>query len=94
MVLFALYLLHRIHVKSDNYYRLRLEWTGSLDLLGEVTSVLEESHVQIKSRSVTQKPKSGQCIATLSIKVHQRREDPAVITKFQDDERFDEIAWS
>lgn len=94
MVLFSLYLLHRIHVKSDNYYRLRLEWTGSLDLLGEVTSVLEESHVQIKSRSITRKPKSGRCKATLLLKVHQKREEPAVIAKFHDDERFEEIAWS
>ncbi len=92
MVLISLYLLHRIHVKADTYYRLRLEWTGGLDLLEEVTTVLEESNVQIQSRNISRQPKLGQCKVNLLLK-HEGREEPIVITKFQDDERFDEIAW-
>jgi putative Mg2+ transporter-C (MgtC) family protein len=30
MVLISLYLLHRIHVKADTYYRLRLQWAEGL----------------------------------------------------------------
>jgi hypothetical protein len=30
---------------------------------------------------------------TLLLKIHQRREEPLVIARFQGDDRFDEIVW-
>ena len=93
MVLISLYLLHRVRIPADTYYQLRLEWTGDLDLLEEVTAILGEQHIRITSRSVALQPKAGRCKATLGLKIHQGAAEPTAFAKFQNDQRFDEIAW-
>lgn len=93
LVLLALYALHRIPIAGDHYYSLHLKWTGDLGLLDEVTGQLLQYRLQIKNRSVVCLPKTGNCQATLVLRMREKETDIAIINQLQSDERFDEISW-
>jgi putative Mg2+ transporter-C (MgtC) family protein len=94
LVLLTLYVLHRLPVKGDHYFSLRLRWTGDLGLLSEVTAQLLEERAHIKNRSVVRHPNTGQCSATLGLRIRNKDRDTAIFDRLQGDERFDEVGWS
>ena len=93
LVLTALYTLHQLHIKSDHYYTLHLNWQGDLDLLNEVTRQLLQKNVHIKGRSITRQPKTGKCQAVLRFRMRGKKQEDFIFNKLQADERFDEVSW-
>lgn len=94
LVLIALYVLHRLPFRGDRYASLELKWTGSFDLLAEITSMLEEQGVKIKNHSVSRQPKAESCQATLVLRLNKNERDMELFGRFQADTRFDEVGWS
>lgn len=94
LVLLALFTLHRIPVKTDRYFSLRLEWAGDLGLLDEVIEQLAQDGVQIKNRRVDRFPKTKDCQVTLGLRVRDNGQDPAFLDQLQRDKRFDKVGWS
>ncbi len=94
LVLVALYVLHRLPVKGDHYFPLKLKWTGDLALLTEVTAKLKNEGVQIKNRSLNRQPKTGNCQVTLVLRMRKEEAENKIIEMLQADERFDEVGWN
>lgn len=94
LVLVALYVLHRLPFRGDRYASLELKWTGSFDLLSEVTSVLEQQGVKIKNHTATRQPKTESCQATLVLRLGKNENGMDLFGHFQADARFDEVGWS
>lgn len=93
LVLIALYALHRIPIVGDHYFSLTLKWEGGLELLSEITEQLRQEGIQIRSRSVSARPKTGKCKATLVLCMRREEIDDRLVARLQQDERLDEIAW-
>ena len=94
LVLLTLYALHRLPVKGDHYFSLRLKWAGDLGLLSEVTAQLLEERAHIKNHSVVRHPNTGQCRATLGLRIRNKDRDIAIFDRLQGDKRFDEVGWN
>lgn len=94
LVLVALYALHRLPISRDQYFLLHLKWTGASALLDEVVDRLRQEDVQIKSRNVSRQPNTGKCNVTLRLSVRRKIPDVALFNQLQEDERFEEVAWS
>lgn len=93
LVLLTLFLLHRIHVGRDQYAPLELVWSGELAVLDEVIKQLDQGRIQIKHRSMTRKPNTEQCRATLHLRYRDEGPVSAVFNSLQDDTRFEEVTW-
>jgi putative Mg2+ transporter-C (MgtC) family protein len=94
LVLVALYILHRLPIKSDHYFSLQLKWAGDLGLLNEVTDQLDRAGARIKNRSVSRQPKIKCCEVVLVFRMRQIEKGKAILDRLQEDERFDEVGWS
>ena len=94
LVLVALYVLHRLPIKGDQYFPLKLKWTGDLELLTEVAGQLHQNGIQIKNRSIVRQPKSKVCIATLILRMRKEEDSREVLERLQADQRFDEVGWN
>lgn len=94
LVLLTLFLLHRIPVGADRYSPLDLEWHGDLSVLEEVANRFLQSGVRVKHRSVTRRPKTGLCRATLNLRYRDESRVEEVFEDLQTDERFDEVSRS
>jgi len=94
LVLIALYVLHRLPIKGDQYFHLQLKWTGDFELLAEVTGQLLQSGVQIKNRSIVRQPKTESCNATLILRIRKDEDDNEIFERLQADVRFDEVRWN
>lgn len=94
LVLVALFALHRVPIRGDHYYCLRLKWKGDLGVLDDVAAQLAQKGVHIKHRSVVRRPKSDRCRAVIVLRTREHELDTAVLSQLEGDERFDELAWS
>lgn len=94
LVLVALFALHRLPIHGDHYFSLHLKWTGDLGLLREVTQQLHQEHVHIKHKTLVRQPKTGECRATLNLRMHGVEPGNAIFDQLQADERFDEVGWN
>jgi len=93
LVLIALYALHRLPITEDRYMSLRLRWTGDLDLLGEITDVLTEQGMQIKSSEVTRQPNTHVCHVVIWLRTRKEKDAQLILKQLQEDTRFDEVGW-
>lgn len=93
LVLLTLVVLHRIHIGADHYSSFRLQWNGDLSILDEVSRLLEEDRIHILHRSVSRKPNSGQCMATLELRYRADGPVRSMFDRLQVDNRFDEVSW-
>ncbi len=94
LVLLALYVLHRLPIKSDHYFSLQLKWTGDFELLAEVTDKLLQNGIQIKNRSIVRQPKTQSCKATLILRIRKDKDDNEIFERLHADVRFDEVRWN
>lgn len=94
LVLVALYVLHRLPIKSDHYFSLQLKWSGELGLLEEVTEHLAHVGAQIMNRNVFRRPQEKSCQVVLVFRIRQMENANKVLNRLQEDERFDEVGWS
>jgi putative Mg2+ transporter-C (MgtC) family protein len=94
LVLLTLFLLHRIPIKSDHYYTLRLKWTGDLGVIDDVTDQLTQEGAQIKHRGVVRRPKANSCQAEIVLRTRECELDTTILARLEGDERFDEVGWS
>ncbi len=94
LVLIALYVLHRLPIKSDHYFSLQLKWAGELGLLEEVTEQLGHAGAQIKNRSVVRQPQEKSCQVVLVFRMRQMEKAKELLGRLQEDVRFDEVGWS
>jgi putative Mg2+ transporter-C (MgtC) family protein len=94
LVLIALYALHRLPISSDQFYSLRLEWTGDLDLLDEVTERIHEEQIEIIERNVSRQPNTKQCRVNLGLRMKDRHRRVSFFNLLQADERFTEVGLS
>jgi len=94
LVLVALYVLHRLPIKSDHYFSLQLKWAGELGLLDEVTDQLDHAGAQIKNRSVVRQPQVKSCQVVLVFRMRQMEKANEILGRLQEDARFDEVGWS
>lgn len=93
LVLFSLYVLHRLPINGDHYFSLQLKWHGDLALLDEVSGQLVQDKVSIKSRSVNRQPNTEKCEVVLGLRIRNKDRKPETISRLQADKRFDEVAW-
>jgi len=93
LVLIALYALHRLPITEDRYMSVRLRWTGDLELLGEITGLLTEAGVQIKSSEVTRQPNTHMCDVVIWLRTRKETAARAILGELQADKRFDEVGW-
>jgi putative Mg2+ transporter-C (MgtC) family protein len=94
LVLIALYALHRLPISGDQFYSLRLEWTGGLDLLEEVTERIHEEQIEIIERNVSRQPNTKQCRVKLGLRIRDRQRRVSFFNLLQEDERFTEVGLS
>ena len=94
LVLLALYALHNLPIQVDRYYSLQLEWQGDPDLLRDVAELLLEEDVVIKHREITRHPGTGECLATLALRVRHAGPDPTALERLLSDPRFVRVTWS
>lgn len=94
LVLLTLFLLHRIPIKSDHYYTLRLKWTGDLGVIDGITDQLTQEGAHIKHRGVVRRPKANSCQAEIVLRTREGDLDMSMLGRLEEDERFDEVSWS
>lgn len=94
LVLIALYALHRLPISSDHYYTLHLKWHGDTKVLNEIIHMLLRQGAHIKSQSIMRQPNTEKCQATLAFRMRTKGYQNSVFNELQNDQRFDEIAWS
>ncbi|WP_207261559.1 MgtC/SapB family protein [Desulfovibrio sp. Huiquan2017] len=94
LVLVALYALHRLPIRGDHFFSLRLEWTGDLALLDEVMDRIHGEQGEIIERSVSRQPNTGRCRANLSLRMNNKRHHVSFFDNLQADERFTEVGLS
>jgi putative Mg2+ transporter-C (MgtC) family protein len=94
LVLLTLFLLHRIPIKSDHYYTLRLKWTGDIGVIDDVEDQLTHEGAQIKHRGVVRRPKANSCRAEIVLRTRRGDLDMSMLARLDKDERFDEVSWS
>lgn len=93
LVLIALYVLHYIPVRSDNYFTLTLDWTGDTTLLKEIVEKLKEEKVTVKSRTITFEPQTKKCHASIGMRMRCKWHDKPSLEKLCNDTRFDKVKW-
>lgn len=93
LVLTALILLHMVPVRGDRYFTLHLAWNGQMDLVGEIVDQLAAEDIEVRSRTLTRQPRTGQCNAKLNLCTRRRLFQLEVLACLQTDERFDEVSW-
>jgi putative Mg2+ transporter-C (MgtC) family protein len=94
LVLLTLFLLHRIPIKSDHYFTLRLKWTGDLGVIDGVTDQLSQEGAHIKHRGVVRRPKANLCQAEIVLRTRKGDLGMSMLGRLEKDERFDEVSWS
>lgn len=93
LVLVALYVLHRLPVRGDQYFSLHLKWIGDLGLLDEVTDQLQQVQLHIEHRSISRQPNTGKCNVTFVLLVRKKDSIKTVLDRLQNDNRFEEVGW-
>ncbi|MDD3312776.1 MgtC/SapB family protein [Pseudodesulfovibrio sp.] len=91
LVLVALYAMHLLPIAGDQFFSLRLKWTGELGLLAEVEDRLGRERVHIVGRNVSRQPGTGQCQAALRLRIDGGRRGVALFDSLQGDPRFEEV---
>ncbi len=94
LVLAALYVMHRLPIHGDRYVTLQLKWVGELGMLADVIDQVRLEDVDIKHRSVTRLPKTGQCHVTLVLRTRKKEHESEALDRLQADQRFDEVSWN
>jgi putative Mg2+ transporter-C (MgtC) family protein len=94
LVLLTLFLLHRIPIKSDHYYTLRLKWTGDLGVIDSVMAQLTQEGAQIKHRGLVRRPKANSCQAEIVLRTRKGDLDTSLLGRLEEDQRFDEVSWN
>lgn len=93
LVLVSLFVLHLVRVPGDRYFTLQLTWNGQMDIVGEVVEKLAAEGITVKARALTRQPRTGRCVAKLSLRTRQRLFQLEILSRLQADERFDEVSW-
>jgi putative Mg2+ transporter-C (MgtC) family protein len=93
LVLVALYFFHRLKIKEDRYFTLKLKWQGELALLDEVIEILKKEHAAVKGRKVTVNPQSETVSAEISLRIHYFWFENQALKSIQKDRRFSEVIW-
>ena len=94
LVLLTLFVLHQVHIPSDRYTPLVLDWKGDPETLDEVVARLERARVHIRRRSMSRRPNRGDCRATLILRYRSEARVREVVDALQADPRFDRVSWN
>jgi putative Mg2+ transporter-C (MgtC) family protein len=93
LVLIALYFFHRLKIKEDRYFSLKLKWEGDLSLLDELLEDLKKENVAVKGRKITVSPNLNKISAELNLRIHYFWFENHKLRKIQTDKRFSEVIW-
>lgn len=92
LVLFTLYILHNVPVKSDQYYSLHLKWKGNFELADELIEFLLQKKAVVKHKKIKLNPTDESYEANIVYRLRNEEHNSLLLNLLKEDKRLVEVS--